>query len=455
MINKILIANRGEIALRIIRACKELDISTVAVYSTADELSLHVKYADEAVCIGPPASSKSYLKKSQIISAAEVTNADAIHPGYGFFAENAEFAEMCEDHDIQFIGPSSEVINDMGNKARARSKMMQVDVPVIPGSKGTIENYKSLKSIAQDIGYPLLLKASAGGGGKGMRIVQGPNELKNAYDAARTEAEAAFGNPAMYLEKMILEAKHIEIQIMGDQHGNVIHLGERDCSIQRRHQKLIEESPSPVVNENLRQKMGQKAVDAAKAVNYVGPGTVEFLLDKDNNFYFIEMNTRIQVEHPVTEMVTGYDIVKGQIEVANGKKLPEWLNNIRLRGHSIECRINAENPDYNFRPSPGTIASFHMPGGPGIRMDTHIYDGYRMPPYYDSLLGKLITHGRTREDAIKRMERALDEIVIEGVDTIIPLHQSIIKNTKFQDGHFHTGFMDTFKYKNNKKRGGK
>ncbi|HMA61748.1 MAG TPA: acetyl-CoA carboxylase biotin carboxylase subunit [bacterium] len=453
MINKVLIANRGEIALRIIRACKELDISTVAVYSTADELSLHVKYADEAVCIGPPASNRSYLKKSQIISAAEVTNADAIHPGYGFFAENAEFAEMCLEHGIEFIGPAPEVINAMGNKARARKKMQEVDVPVIPGSEGVVANYEALKEAAKEIGYPLLLKASAGGGGRGMRIVQNPGELQNAYDAARSEAEAAFGNPAMYIEKMILEAKHIEVQIMGDKHGNVVHLGERDCSIQRRHQKMIEESPSPVVDQDLRQHMGQKAVEAAEAVNYVGPGTVEFLLDKDNNFYFIEMNTRIQVEHPVTEMVTGYDIVKGQIEVANGEKLPPELEDIELKGHSIECRINAEDPDKNFRPCPGRIESFHMPGGPGIRMDTHIYDDYVMPPNYDSLLGKLISHGRTREEAIKRMERALDEIVIEGIHTIIPLHQSIIKNTKFQDGNFHTGFMDTFKYKKNKKRG--
>jgi len=453
LINKVLIANRGEIALRIIRACKELDISTVAVYSTADELSLHVKYADEAVCIGPPASNRSYLKKSQIISAAEVTNADAIHPGYGFFAENAEFAEMCLEHGIEFIGPAPEVINAMGNKARARKKMQEVDVPVIPGSEGVVANYEALKEAAKEIGYPLLLKASAGGGGRGMRIVQNPGELQNAYDAARSEAEAAFGNPAMYIEKMILEAKHIEVQIMGDKHGNVVHLGERDCSIQRRHQKMIEESPSPVVDQDLRQHMGQKAVEAAEAVNYVGPGTVEFLLDKDNNFYFIEMNTRIQVEHPVTEMVTGYDIVKGQIEVANGEKLPPELEDIELKGHSIECRINAEDPDKNFRPCPGRIESFHMPGGPGIRMDTHIYDDYVMPPNYDSLLGKLISHGRTREEAIKRMERALDEIVIEGIHTIIPLHQSIIKNTKFQDGNFHTGFMDTFKYKKNKKRG--
>mgnify|MGYP006287745101 CR=1 FL=1 len=455
MINKVLIANRGEIALRIIRACQELDISTVAIYSTADELSLHVKYADEAVCIGPPASSRSYLKKSQIISAAEVTNADAIHPGYGFFAENAEFAEMCEDHEIEFIGPSSDVINSMGNKAKAINKMKEVDVPVIPGSEGVVEDYNSLEKIATKIGYPLLLKASAGGGGRGMRIVQSEKELKNAYDSARTEAEAAFGNPAMYIEKLILEAKHIELQIMADKQGNVVHLGERDCSIQRRHQKMIEESPSPVVDKKLRERIGQKAVDAAKAVNYVGPGTVEFLLDKDNNFYFIEMNTRIQVEHPVTEMVTGYDIVKGQLEVANGKRIPDWLKKIKLRGHAIECRINAEDPDYNFRPSPGKIGAFHMPGGPGIRMDTHIYDGYTMPPNYDSLLGKLITHGKTREEAIKRMERALDEIVIEGVKTIIPLHQSIIKNTKFHDGNFHTGFMDTFKYKKNKKRGGR
>jgi len=446
VINKILIANRGEIALRIIRACHELDISTVAVYSTADELSLHVKYADEAVCIGPASSTDSYLKKSQIISAAEVTNADAIHPGYGYFAENADFARMCEEHDIKFVGPRAEVIDAMGNKAQARNKMKEVGVPVIPGSEGAVTKFENIKGLVKDIGYPVLLKASSGGGGRGMRIVQKPSELKNAYDSASSEAEAAFGDPALYVEKLVLEAKHIEVQIMADEHGNVIHLGERDCSIQRRHQKLIEESPSAVVDSELRDEIGSAAVKAAKAVDYEGPGTVEFLLDEDKNFYFIEMNTRIQVEHPVTEMVTGYDIVKGQVEVADGKTLPDWTENFQLRGHSIECRINAEDPEKDFRPSPGKIESFHMPGGMGVRMDTHIYGGYNMPPHYDSLLGKLITHGKNREEAIKRMERALDELVVEGVKTIAPLHESIITNKKFRDGKFHTGFMDTFKY---------
>jgi len=446
LINKILIANRGEIALRIIRACKELDIATVAVYSTADELSLPVKFADEAICIGPPESTRSYLKESQIISAAEVTNADAIHPGYGYFAENADFAQMCEDNELVFIGPRPEVISIMGDKAKARERMQEVGVPVIPGSKGVIANFDTLQKIVDDIGYPVLLKAKAGGGGRGMRIVQQVSELKDAWNEARSEAQAAFGNADLYVEKLILDAKHVEVQIIGDNFGNIEHLGERDCSIQRRHQKLIEESPSPVVDRKLREQMGQAAIKAAKAVNYSSAGTVEFLLDKDKHFYFMEMNTRIQVEHPVTEMVTGYDLVKGQIKLIRGEKMPAWLSRLKLRGHAIECRINAEDPDYNFRPSPGKITSFHIPGGPGTRMDTHAFDGYSIPPYYDSLLGKLITHGDSREEAIKRMERALDETIIEGVKTTIPFHQSIIRHEKFQMGDFHTGFLTNFKF---------
>ncbi len=446
MINKILIANRGEIALRIIRACKELDIATVAIYSTADELSLPVKFAEEAICIGPPESGKSYLKESQIISAAEVTNADAIHPGYGYFAENADFAQMCEDNELIFIGPRPEVIGIMGDKAKARERMQEVGVPVIPGSKGVITNFDTLQDIVEDIGYPVLLKAKAGGGGRGMRIVQQVSELKDAWNAARSEAQAAFGNADLYVEKLILDAKHVEVQIIGDNFGNIEHLGERDCSIQRRHQKLIEESPSPVVDEKLRAQMGKAAIKAAKAVNYSSAGTVEFLLDKDKNFYFMEMNTRIQVEHPVTELVTGYDLVKGQIQLIRDEKMPSWLSKLKLRGHAIECRINAEDPDRNFQPSPGKITSFHIPGGPGTRMDTHAFDGYSIPAYYDSLLGKLITHGDSREEAIKRMERALDETIIEGVKTTIPFHQSIIRHEKFRIGDFHTGFLTNFKF---------
>jgi len=446
LIEKILIANRGEIALRIIRACKELGIPTVAVYSTADSLSLHVRFADEAVCIGPANSQNSYLKQAQIISAAEVTNADAIHPGYGFLAENPDFAQMCEDNEILFIGPSPSVIKQMGDKAEARTTMMKAGVPVIPGSEDIINDIKTAQKIAAEIGYPIILKAVAGGGGRGMRIVREEDQLEAAFSTAREEARIAFSNPAMYMEKLIENARHIEVQIMGDNFGNVAYLGERECSIQRRHQKLIEESPSPAVNEDLREKFGKIAVQAAKAVNYSSAGTVEFLMDKHRNIYFMEMNTRIQVEHPVTEMVTGFDLLKEQINMANGLKLPRWLRKLRLRGHAIECRINAEDPYKNFQPSPGKITAFHAPGGPGTRMDTHVYAGYKIPSNYDSLLGKLITHGQDREEAIARMERALDETIIEGVSTSIPFHQAIIKDQAFRSGDFHIDFLKDFKF---------
>ncbi|MBU0710446.1 acetyl-CoA carboxylase biotin carboxylase subunit [bacterium] len=446
MIEKILIANRGEIALRIIRACKELGIPTVAVYSTADSLSLHVRFADEAVCIGPANSQNSYLKQSQIISAAEVTNADAIHPGYGFLAENPDFAQMCLDNEIVFIGPSPSVIKRMGDKAEARATMNKAGVPIIPGSEDIISDIKTARKVAADIGYPVILKAVAGGGGRGMRIVREESQLEDAFSTAREEARTAFGNPAMYMERLIENARHIEVQIMGDNFGNIAFLGERECSIQRRHQKLIEESPSPAVTEDLREKFGKIAVRAAKAVNYSSAGTVEFLMDKHRNIYFMEMNTRIQVEHPVTEMVTGFDLLKEQINIANGLKLPRWLRKFRLRGHSIECRINAEDPYKNFRPSPGKITAFHAPGGPGTRMDTHVYAGYEIPSNYDSLLGKLITHGKDRKEAIARMERALDETIIEGVSTSIPFHQAIMKDPAFRAGDFHIDFLKDFKF---------
>lgn len=446
MIKKILIANRGEIALRIIRACKELGIPTVAVYSTADSLSLHVRFADEAVCIGPANSQNSYLKQSQIISAAEVTNADAIHPGYGFLAENPDFAEMCKDNEILFIGPSPGVIKRMGDKAEARATMMKAGVPVIPGSEDVIHNIKDVKKVAEHLGYPVILKAVAGGGGRGMRIVREPDQLQNAFLTAREEARTAFGNPALYMERLIEQARHIEVQIIGDNYGNIVYLGERECSIQRRHQKLIEESPSPAVDENLREKLGKIAIKAAKAVGYSSAGTVEFLMDKDRNIYFMEMNTRIQVEHPVTEMVTGFDLLKGQINLANEHHLPKWLKKFKLRGHSIECRINAEDPYKNFMPSPGKIVAFHAPGGPGTRMDTHVYAGYEIPSNYDSLLGKLITHGSDRAEAIARMERALEETIIEGVSTSIPFHQAILKDPSFRSGDIHIDFLNDFKF---------
>jgi len=446
LIKKVLIANRGEIALRIIRACKELEIPTVAVYSSADLLSLHVRFADEAVCIGPANSQGSYLKQSQIISAAEVTNADAIHPGYGFLAENPDFAQMCEDNEILFIGPKPDVIRRMGDKAAARAAMIQAGVPVIPGSQDVISDFKNARKIAERIGYPVILKAAAGGGGRGMRIVREPDQLEQAYAMAREEARAAFDNSNMYLEKLLEKARHIEVQILGDNYGNITFLGERECSIQRRHQKLIEESPSPVVDEDLREKLGKTAIKAAKAVEYSSAGTVEFLLDVDKNIYFMEMNTRIQVEHPVTEMVTGCDLLKEQISLADGSPLPRWVKKFKLRGHAIECRINAEDPYKNFRPSPGKIQAFHAPGGPGTRMDTHVYSGYEIPSNYDSLLGKLITHGKDRAEAIARMRRALEETIIEGIPTSIPFHQAIVNSPEFQQGDFHIDFLKDFKF---------
>jgi len=446
VIKKLLIANRGEIALRVIRACKELNIPTVAVYSTADELSLHVRFADEAVCIGPPDSKNSYLKMAQIISAAEVTNADAIHPGYGFLAENADFAQMCEDNEILFVGPRPTAIRTMGDKAQARETVRKAGVPIIPGSETVVKNIEEIKRFAENHGYPVILKASAGGGGRGMRVVHQIAELENAYNNAREEALKAFGNPDMYVEKLVEDARHIEVQIMGDNFGNIIHLGERECSIQRRHQKLIEESPSPAVDEELREKLGKIAVRAARAVNYSSAGTVEFLMDKKRNIFFMEMNTRIQVEHPVTEMVTGIDLLKEQIRLANGEKIPKWMKKFNLRGHAIECRINAEDPSKNFRPSPGKIQAFHAPGGPGTRMDTHVYTGYEIPSHYDSLLGKLITHGKNRDEAIVRMERALDETILEGVPTTIPFHKAILKNEAFRTGEFNIAFLNNFSF---------
>jgi acetyl-CoA carboxylase biotin carboxylase subunit len=446
VIKKILIANRGEIALRIIRACKELGIPTVAVYSTADKYSLHVRFADEAVCIGPPEAKHSYLKPAAIISAAEITNADAIHPGYGFLAENADFAQMCEDNEILFIGPKPATIRAMGDKANARQTLRKAGVPIIPGSTEEVHSIDEVKKIGERYGYPLLLKASAGGGGRGMRIVHQIAELDNAWSTAREEAQKAFGNPGLYVEKLIENARHIEIQIMGDNYGEVIHLGERECSIQRRHQKLIEESPSPAVDEDLREKLGKTAVKAAKAVNYSSAGTIEFLVDSKQNFYFMEMNTRIQVEHPVTEMVTGIDLIKEQIRLANGERIPKWMRKFNLRGHAIECRINAEDPQRAFMPAPGKIQVFHAPGGPDTRMDTHVYAGYVIPPYYDSLLGKLITHGRDRAEAIARMQRALEETIVEGIPTTIPFHQAILKDANFRSGQIHINFLNYFDY---------
>ena len=446
MFNKILIANRGEIALRVIRSCKELGIKSVAVYSEADRDALHVRFADEAVCIGPPPSRESYLNIPRIIAAAEITNADAIHPGYGFLAENAQFSEICQSSGIKFIGPKPEMITAMGDKASAKDTMRKAGVPVIPGSDGTIEDIKKAKEVADGVGYPVIIKATAGGGGKGMRLAWKAEEFERQFQMAQTEAEAAFGNRSVYIEKYVEEPRHIEIQVLGDQHGEVTHLGERECSIQRRHQKLIEESPSPVVDAELREKMGLAAVKGAKSVKYEGAGTIEFLLDKSKNFYFMEMNTRIQVEHPVTEEVYGLDLVKLQIEVASGAKLkngkpkPQW--------HAIECRINAEDPMHDFRPSPGKINTYHFPGGFGVRVDTHAYDGYEIPPYYDSLVAKLIVKSRTRDEALAKMAHALDEFVVEGIKTTIPFHQKLMKDKKFRAGNFDTHFVDTFDFKN-------
>ena len=440
MFKKILIANRGEIALRIIRTCKELGIPTVAVYSEADRDSLHVVFADVAVCIGPVQSRDSYLKIPSIMSAAQVTGADAIHPGYGFLAENAGFSEICEESKIKFIGPSPDMINRMGDKALAKETMKSVGVPVVPGSDGIVLDIKDAKRIAEEIGYPVMLKATAGGGGKGMRIVRQENEIEKAFQTASAEAEAAFNNPGLYIEKFIENPRHVEIQIVGDQFGNVHSYGERDCSVQRRHQKLIEEAPSPIITEEIRKKMSEAAVLGAKAVNYEGAGTIEFIVDKNLNFYFIEMNTRIQVEHPVTEMVQGLDLIKQQILVAAGKKvenLPKKPN-----GHSFEFRINAEDPDNNFRPSPGRIEYLHFPGGFGIRIDSHVYNDYVIPPYYDSLIAKRIVWGTDRQHAIKRAQRAFEEFTIEGVKTTIPLHKKILANKDFQNANYDTSFID-------------
>ena len=445
MFNKILIANRGEIALRIIRTCRELGIKTVAVYSEADKDSLHVTFADEAVCIGPPLGKESYLKIPSIISAAHITGADAIHPGYGFLAENANFSEICAESGIKFIGPSPEMINAMGDKAYAKETMRKNGVPVIPGSDGVVNDNNEGKKIAEEIGYPVIIKASAGGGGKGMRIVWEKENFDSAYQMARTEAESAFGNADVYIEKFIENPRHIEIQVMGDTFGNAYHYGERDCSVQRRHQKLIEESPSPALDQQLREKMGQTAILGAKSVNYEGAGTIEFLLDKHKDFYFMEMNTRIQVEHPVSEFVYGVDLVRQQILVAAGEKI-ETLPG-KPNGHSIEFRINAEDPEHGFRPSPGKIQSIHFPGGFGVRVDSHIYNSYSIPPYYDSLIAKLIVWGENREHALARGRRALEEFVVEGIKTTIPFHLKVLEDSRFLSGNFDTGFLEHFIFK--------
>jgi len=441
--NKILIANRGEIALRIIRACKELGIATVAIYSTADKESLHVNFADEAVCIGPATSKLSYLNIPHIIAAAELTNANAIHPGYGFLSENTSFSRICQEHGIKFIGPSPEAISKMGDKATAKDTMKKAGVPTIPGSDGLLTSLEQGLALAQEIGFPIILKATAGGGGKGMKIVQHADAFAKAWDEARREAQAAFSNDGLYLEKLIEAPRHIEIQLMADQHGHVVHLSERDCSIQRRHQKLVEETPSPFITEELREKMGQAAITGAACIGYEGVGTVEFLVDKHRNFYFMEMNTRIQVEHPITEEVTGIDLIKEQIKIAAGEKIAN--KNYYPQGHAIECRINAEDPFKDFRPSPGTITNLHLPGGLGIRVDTHIYSGYTIPPHYDSMIAKLIARGKDREEAIVRMKRALEEFVIEGIKTTIPFHLQLMDDKNFRAGKFTTAFLESFK----------
>jgi acetyl-CoA carboxylase, biotin carboxylase subunit len=441
---KILIANRGEIALRIIRTCKELGITTVAVYSEADRDCLHTRFADEAVCIGPPAPADSYLKIPRIISAAEITNAEAIHPGYGFLAENAEFADICESSGLKFIGPTAEMIMRMGDKIFAKNMMSKAGVPVIPGSEGGVQNEKECVTLAKEIGYPVILKAAAGGGGRGMRIVREEKELRLAFATAQTEAQAAFGNPTLYMEKYFEGPRHVEVQLIGDGKGEVIALGERECSIQRKHQKLIEESPSPAVNPALRKRMLQAAIKGAKSVNYRSAGTIEFLLDNDGRFYFMEMNTRIQVEHPVTEMVYGVDLVKEQILIASGEDFKHIHPTIEPYGHALECRINAEDPFKGFRPSPGKITSFHVPGGMGVRVDTHAYAGYQIPPYYDSLIAKLIAYGHDRSETIRRMRRALDEFIVEGVPTTIPFHKQVMTDDRFIKGDFNTHFLEHF-----------
>lgn len=440
--SKILIANRGEIALRIIRTCEEMGIPTVAVHSTIDQHALNVQLADEAVCIGDPPSSKSYLNIPNIIAAALTRNATAIHPGYGFLSENARFAEICADHKISFIGPTPEAIRAMGDKSTAKETMQRAGVPTVPGSDGLVSSEQEAHAIARQIGYPVMIKATAGGGGRGMRLVQDDSQLIKLFQAAQGEAEAAFGNAGVYIEKFIQRPRHIEIQILADSHGNVIHLGERDCSIQRRHQKLLEEAPSPVLDPELREKMGNAAVMAAKSINYVGVGTVEFLLDASGEFYFMEMNTRIQVEHPVTEMITGLDLIAEQINIAQGEKLSLTQDQITLKGHAIECRINAEDPDHAFRPQPGRISAYLPPGGPGVRMDSHVYPDYEIPPYYDSLIGKLIVWGPTRDAAIQRMKRALRECAITGVTTTLTFHQKILETPAFLNGQVYTNFVE-------------
>ncbi|MDC7996850.1 acetyl-CoA carboxylase biotin carboxylase subunit [Gilvibacter sediminis] len=442
MFKKILIANRGEIALRVIRTCKEMGIKTVAVYSTADADSLHVRFADEAVCIGPPASSESYLKISNIIAAAEITNADAIHPGYGFLSENAKFSKICEEHEIKFIGASAEMIDRMGDKASAKATMKAAGVPCVPGSDGVIPDFETCKKLAVETGYPVMLKASAGGGGKGMRAVWKEEDLQAAWESARQESKAAFGNDDMYMEKLIEEPRHIEIQVVGDSTGKACHLSERDCSVQRRHQKLTEETPSPFMTDELRDAMGKAAVKAAEYINYEGAGTVEFLVDKHRNFYFMEMNTRIQVEHPITEEVVDHDLIREQIKVAAGVKISG--KNYYPQLHSIECRINAEDPYNDFRPSPGRITVLHAPGGHGVRLDTHVYAGYMIPPNYDSMIAKLIVTAQTREEAIAKMKRALDEFVIEGIKTTIPFHRQLMEEDAYVEGNYTTAFMNDF-----------
>ena len=445
MFKKILIANRGEIALRIIRTCREMGIKTVAVYSTADKDSLHVKFADEAVCIGGPKGAESYLNIPHIMAACEITNADAVHPGYGFLAENSKFAQICADHGIKFIGPTPEMINKMGDKITAKETMIKAGVPLVPGGEGLLESVEEAKKLAKEIVYPVIIKATAGGGGKGMRVVWNENEIEKAFSDAKMEAAASFKNDGLYMEKFVEEPRHIEIQVAGDQYGNVCHLSERDCSIQRRHQKLVEESPSPFMTPELRQRMGEAAIKAAAAINYESVGTIEFLVDKHRNFYFMEMNTRIQVEHCVTEEVVSYDLIKEQIKIAAGEKISG--KNYEPKLHAIECRINAEDPYNDFRPSPGKITVLHTPGGHGVRVDSHVYAGYVIPPYYDSMIGKLITVAQTREEAINTMYRALSEYVIEGVKTTIPFHLQLMQNEDFRKGNFTTKFLETFKMK--------
>ena len=442
MIKKILIANRGEIALRIIRTAREMGIKTVAVYSTADIDSLHVRFADEAVCIGPPASADSYLNSHNVLAAAEITNADAIHPGYGFLSESAAFSRLCEEHGVKFIGASPDMIDSMGDKATAIATMKKNGVPVVPGSDGIIDEFEECEKIADEMGYPVMLKASAGGGGKGMRAVHAKEGLLKAWDDARYESMAAFGDNRMYMEKLIVDPRHIEIQVLGDSFGNACHLSERDCSVQRRHQKLTEETPSPFMTDELRERMGNAAVLATASIKYEGAGTIEFLVDKDRNFYFMEMNTRIQVEHPITEQVVDFDLIREQIKVASGIAITG--KNYYPKLHSIECRINAEDPYNDFRPSPGMVTNFHVPGGHGVRVDTHVYAGYMIPPYYDSMIAKLITTAQTREEAILKMKRALDEFVVEGIKTTIPFHRALMDDPKYNEGDYTTAFMDTF-----------